>query len=280
MAPNDLLSKAPDLPSLPDVYYQVEEVLDDPEFSLEQLADAIQSDPSISARLLKLANSAYYGFPAKIDTIHRAATIIGTQEIRELVLATAVLSIFQGMPVGAVSMRSFWEHSIACGLAARAIADCRGEANVEKFYVAGLLHDIGRMVLFLDQSQQMSELLPKQEEHNKPLVQLELETFGTCHGAIGGALLRQWNLPPNLCQAVELHHMHEPDNGKHLEAATVHLADLMVNAMRMGNSGNHFVPKLDEAAWKTVGLAVSDLDDIVIQTEERLADVITVFIEG
>lgn len=159
MAADDILNRAPDLPSLPDVYYRVETVLEDPNFSLEQLSEAIQVDPSISTRLLKLANSAYYGFPSKIDTITRAATIIGTQEIRELILATAVISIFQGMPVGAVSMRSFWEHSIACGLAARAIADCRGEANVERFYVAGLLHDIGRLVLYLGQPHEMNELL-------------------------------------------------------------------------------------------------------------------------
>ncbi|MES9869723.1 MAG: HDOD domain-containing protein [Sedimenticola sp.] len=280
MTADEIIEQITDLPSLPDVFYRVDEVLADPNFSLEQLADTIQADPAISARLLKLANSAYYGFPSRIDTISRAATVIGTQEIRELILATAVLSAFNGMPVGAVSMRSFWEHSIACGLAARAIATYRDEVNVERFYVAGLLHDIGRLVLFLQYPHQMSELIQQQQENNRYLKELEQEAFGTCHGAVGGALLYRWNLPPALCKAASGHHMESAENGEHMEACVVHVADLIANALRMGSSGNHFVPQLNELAWQRVGLGVSDLDDIVAQTEERISEVIAVFIEG
>lgn len=280
MTTDEILGQITDLPSLPEVYYRVRDVLSQPESSLEQLADAIETDPAIAARLLRLANSALYQFPTKIETVHRATTIIGTKEIQELILATAVLSAFEGMPVGVVSMRSFWEHSIACGLAARTIATYRGESNIERFYVAGLLHDIGRIVLFITQPQRMSEILEQHRSRNRPLVSLERDVFGVCHGEIGGALLARWNLPKSLCETVAGHHINDPEGGQHVDVAVVHIADLIVNALRMGNSGNQLVPRLNESAWQQVGLAVSDLDEIVTQTDERLTEVAAIFIQS
>ncbi|MEW7976471.1 MAG: HDOD domain-containing protein [Candidatus Sedimenticola endophacoides] len=147
MTPYELIGRVPDLPSLPEVYFQVDRVLQDPDFSLQELSEVIEREPAIAARLLRLANSALYGFSGHIDTIQRAVTMIGSDEIRDLILSSAVLSAFKRMPVGAVSMRSFWEHSIACGLAARNIAALTGAANMQRYYIYGLLHDIGRLVL-------------------------------------------------------------------------------------------------------------------------------------
>ncbi|TNF36982.1 MAG: HDOD domain-containing protein, partial [Gammaproteobacteria bacterium] len=144
-----LLRNTPKLASLPTVYNKLNEAVDSPTSSSQDIADIIMEDSALAARLLKLSNSAFFGFPSRIDTISQAVTVIGMRELRDLVLATSVVSMFKDIPTNLVSPESFIEHSIATGVAARVMATHRRESNVERFFVAGLLHDIGRLVLFM-----------------------------------------------------------------------------------------------------------------------------------
>jgi len=277
MKPSDVLSLAPDLPSLPEVYFQVDQVLRDPGFSLEQLADVIGRDPGISARLLRLANSALYGFPSRIETMQRAVTLIGYHEIRDMVLATAVLSVFRDMPVGLVSMRSFWEHSIACGVAARHIAIYRREPNVDRFYMMGLLHDIGRLLMHMALPQQMSDILFRHRQGEGHLVDLEQASLGVTHAAVGAELLTRWRLPPSLIDVVSRHHCSVVGGECPIEVAVVHIADILVNAMSIGSSGTRLVPDLNDGAWKRVEINAGDIGALGRQTAEITGDVVTAF---
>ncbi len=278
MNPSDVLALASDLPSLPEVYFQVDKVLQDPTFTLEQLADVIERDPGISARLLRLANSALYGFPARIETIQRAVTMIGASEIKYMVLATAVMSTFRNMPVGMVSMRSFWEHSIACGVAAKHIASYRREANVDRFYTVGLLHDVGRLLMHMAVPEQMSDLLFRHRQGEGHLTDLELASLGVTHADVGAALLERWNLPTTLSDAVRNHHVLGAEPECSIEVAVVHVADLLVNAMSMGSSGTRLVPELNDHAWERVGLEVSDISSLSESTAETFGDVAAIFL--
>ena len=134
--------------SPPILYYQLREKLDDPNTSFEDLADIIKTDTAMSARLLKIVNSAFYGFDGKVDTLTHALNIVGTEQLTDLALAAIVTSKFQGIPRDLINMETFWMHSIGCGIAARKIARYVPGVEAEKMYLGGMLHDIGSLIFF------------------------------------------------------------------------------------------------------------------------------------
>ena len=147
------------LVSLPHIFTEINRVISDPRSSAIHVADVISKDPNLTTRLLRIVNSAFYGFPSKIDTISRAVTILGSKELSTLALGTSVLKIFNDIPADLVDMKSFWEHSVACGIAARMIASYKNIANTERLFVAGLLHDIGRIIIYKHLPAQGREML-------------------------------------------------------------------------------------------------------------------------
>ncbi|WP_245537320.1 HDOD domain-containing protein [Thiocystis violascens] len=274
-----ILERLGELPSLPAVYRRVRDALDDPDGSLESVARLIEADPSMTARVLRIANSSLYALPGKVDTVLRALTIIGATETRQLVLATAVISVFRDLPLGAVSMRSFWEHSIACGIAARAMARNQRLDDPERYYLAGLLHDIGRLPLFILEPHAMSRALQAHRERQGHLWEFERQLFGLTHAELGAELLKRWEIPIIYRNAAALHHGLATEESWPLEAAVVHSADLIVNSLRIGTSGTRWVPIMDDAAWRQTGLGIQDLPDIVDVTASTARDVTSAFLE-
>ena len=193
--PADVVGEDMSLASLPTIFMEVNRVINDPRSSTIHVADVISKDTSLSARLLKLVNSAFYSFPSPVDTILRAVTVVGTRQLSTLALGASVLQVFEDIPGSLVSMRSFWEHSIACGVGARMIGSYRGMASSERLFVAGLLHDIGRIVLYRRLPGEAKALLMRARASETPLWQLEIETLGFDHGRLGGLLLGRWKLP-------------------------------------------------------------------------------------
>jgi HD-like signal output (HDOD) protein len=136
-----------EIPTLPEVYYDFKEAMENPDGSFDEISEIISIDTGLSLRLLKIVNSAFYSFPSQIETISHAISVIGLEQLNNLVLSTVVMDRFKNIPESVINMESFWKHSIACGLATRTIATLRKEVNTERFFVAGMLHDIGRLVL-------------------------------------------------------------------------------------------------------------------------------------
>lgn len=279
MRASNILERLGELPSLPSVYHRVREAMDDPDGSLEAVARIIETDPALTARMLRVANSALYGLPTRVDSVLRALTVIGTAETRNLILATSIISVFQDLPLGAVSMRSFWEHSIACGIAARAIARRTGVPEPEHYYLAGLLHDIGRLPLFILEPHAMSSILLAHRDRKGHLWELEQPLFGATHARIGSALLEGWSIPALYASAAALHHDAPDDQSWPAEAAVIHIADLIVNSLRTGTSGTRHVPRLNETAWLNTGLAVADLSAISEVTISATRDIVSAFLE-
>jgi len=158
---DDLIDGSAQLGSLPTIFYQINEAVENPESSFAEIAGIISKDSALTARLLKIVNSSYFGFSSKVETITHAITIVGMVQLRDLALATAIINNFKGIPKDAVDMRSFWQHSIAVGLAGRVIGVYLKEANPERFYVLGLLHDLGRLLTYLTLPEEMSRVLIK-----------------------------------------------------------------------------------------------------------------------
>ncbi len=267
MDPQRLVSGVVQVASLPMLYRKVEEALASQHASSKYLSDIISEDTAMAARLLRLANSALYSFPSRIETVSHAVTVIGARQLRELVLASSVVGVFEDIPAEFVDMESFWRHSVACAVVARILAGYRREANVEAAFVAGLLHDIGRLVIYKEIPNLMKNLLMQARQKNGLLYQEEREQMGFHHGRLGGLLLKEWKLPPRLVEAVA--HHHEPARASEFatEVALVHVADVIANAMALGSSGESLVPPLDAAAWDRLGLEPDMIESLLEELE-------------
>lgn len=266
---SELLRGLATLSSLPGVYLKLNEVVSDPRSSSADVGRVIAEDPGLTARLLRLVNSAMYNFPSRIETVSHAISIVGTAQLQDLALATSVIRLFARMPEGLVTMESFWRHSVACGVTARAIAARRRESNVERYFVAGLLHDIGRPVMYTQAPEPSRAAVTRSREEQVPLVTVEREVFGFDHTHVGQALLDQWRLPPALREAVAQHHHPERAQRFPAEAATVHVADILANAMALGSSGETGIPPFVPAAWQTIGLSPQVLGDLMEECERH-----------
>lgn len=273
-----LVNRVKSIYSLPTIYTRIDHAIHDPRSNLEDIGHILAEDSGLSARLLRLANSAMYNFPSRVDTITRAIAIIGTQQLRDLVLATSVIQMFKGIDAKIVDMEQFWHHSIATGIAARVLTTYQREGNVERFYLMGLLHDIGRLIMYTQIPQQMSQLLQQAESPPQLLYRLERQQLGFDHAAVGRLLLKNWQLPEAIQHAVGYHHNPTGSASWQKEAAVIHCADVLVYGMALGSSGEHFVPKLSDMAWQSLKLPASLLPDILQHTEQQFNDAVAIFL--
>jgi HD-like signal output (HDOD) protein len=269
LSPQSLVADARPLVSLPAVYARLSMTLANPRSSAGAIADIISEDAGLAARLLRLVNSSFYGFGARVDTVSRAVVLVGTRQISELALATSVLRMFEGIPARYVDMKALWLHGVATGVAARVIGMRRGDANVERLFVAGVLHDVGRLLIYRAVPDVAREIL-RSEREDTLLTEIEQEMLGFDHADVGGALLQAWNLPERLEDAVAFHHRPTADRRSPVESATIHLADIVAHTIGAGTSGERLVPPLDPAAWSLLELPVSALASIVEQTRRQL----------
>ncbi|MCG6537393.1 MAG: HDOD domain-containing protein, partial [Syntrophales bacterium LBB04] len=267
------------LASLPHIFTEINRVISDPRSSAIHVANVISKDPNLTTKLLRIVNSAFYGFPSKIDTISRAVTILGSRELSTLAFGTSVLEIFKDIPADLVDMKSFWEHSVACGIAARMIASYKNIVNTERLFVAGLLHDIGRLITYKYLRQQGREMLLHAQRTDCLLRSAELEVLGFDHTTIGAMLMQKWKLPVVLEQAVGYHH--QPLLSQHpLETSIVHIADILINALMIGTSGERFVPPVIPEAWIEVRLPTEIFTKSVQLIDRQVAEVIHNFFVG
>src|SRR5262245_28788374 len=264
-----LVAGAGPLASAPAVHARLIAALGDPRASASRIADIISEDAGLTARLLRLVNSPFYGFSRRVETISRAVVLVGTQQISDLALATCVMRMFDGIPARYVDMQAFWLHGLATGTAARVIGMRRGEPHVERLFVAGVLHDIGRLLIYRALPDLARDILTH-ENNGELLVELERKLLGFDHADVGGELLQAWKVPDSLAVAAAFHHNPELDSGGGLESATIHLADIVAHALEAGSSGERRVPPLDPEAWNRLGLPVSALASIIEQAEREL----------
>lgn len=248
LTPRYLVESVSSVPSLPVIFERLSAVTEDPRSSSRDIEAIVREDSSLAGRLLRLANSAYFGFPARVDTLSRAITLVGSRQLRDLAIATAVMEIFRGVAPSRVSMKSFWRHSVACGLVARILASWRRETNCEQHFVTGLVHDIGRLILLIKQGDNMAAAMDSAASSASMLYECEARRFGFDHAAVGSVLLQRRNLPEYICAAVAFHHAPERAGVHKQAAAIVHVADILVNGMACGTSGERYVPPLNAEA--------------------------------
>lgn len=273
LTPQELLAGSLELASLPEVFTRVNDMLDDPRSSASDIGKVISDDPAMTTRLLKIVNSAFYSFPSQIGTVSRAITIIGTRELRDLILATSVVKLFNHIPEDLISMDSFWRHSISVGLIAQCMASQRHDENIEPMFVAGLIHDIGRLVICSKVPEIEREALARAKFNGMDLTQSERTILGFDHTQVGAELARLWLLPNNLYEAMAFHHTPQYAESHVIETAIVHLANDIANAVDLGNGGQvHAEMPVNSPLWKTTGLPPDTIETVLPEAEKRFQE--------
>lgn len=275
--PETIVEHETDLASFPDIFFRIKEVLEDDAASADRIAKVVSTDFSLSAKLLKLVNSPLYGFPQTIDSITRAVALVGGKELSTLALGISAINYFKDIPPELVDMRSFWRHSITCGIFARMLAGTQSGLSPERFFIGGLLHDVGRLILFKKLPYASTEAMLFARENCLPLVEAEQTVMEFCHTDISKPLLAAWKFPESL--AVMINYHHDPmDYPNPLEPAVIHVADNLTNAVEIAQGGMYVVPGLDEHAWELLGIdPETTLHQAVSHYADQIDDVMSAF---
>ena len=277
---NSIVDQTQTVYSLPLIYDRLNEKINHPRSSLADIGHIISEDQGLTIRLLKLANSPLFGYHANISSITKALTVIGTGQLRDLALAVSVMGSFSGIPNEMVNMKSFWKHSIACAVLSRSIATYRREVNLERFFIAGILHDLGLLVMCSAIPACVTAILQEAADSNLLHYVAEQHHLGFEHGAVGGALLTKWKIPPAILEPVSHHHDPREALRHPLEAATIHLADIICNTMGYCLTENCYVPPLDHHAWSMLDIPVNQLDTIIKQSETQIEETCAILSEA
>ena len=225
LQPIDLVRGEIELPTLSHIYLQFTQKLDEPGAKANDFAEIISSDPSLTTKLLKIVNSAYYSFNATITDVGHAITIVGLTELREMILAICVVDYFEGLPNKLISMEEFWQHSIYTGLLSREIQRSVAMNTSESMFTVGLLHDLGSLVFYNRLPEIARSVLEISERQERLRYEVEREELGFDHAAIGAALIEHWGLPEFLIQVIKFHHGPEHATDYAKESLLLNMAD-------------------------------------------------------
>ncbi|OGU01107.1 MAG: HD family phosphohydrolase [Geobacteraceae bacterium GWC2_48_7] len=266
--------------SLPLFYERLNETINHPRSSISDIVKIIIDDQGLSARILRLANSPLFGCYSKVDSISKSVTIIGTQQLRDLALASSVIKVFKGIPEDVLSMTSFWQHSISCGIVARCLATYLRENNVERFFVSGVLHDVGQLIMCTTIPEMVQQIRDYSVNNDKLYYKTEFDMLQFNHSQVGGALLQSWKIPASITETVTYHHTPRFAKQFPLETAVIHLADIICHSMEFGHSAEWCVPRMDENAWERLNMPVSMLSTILKQSEPLIHETFSILAEG
>ena len=262
--------------SLPLLYERLNQAINHPRSSISDITKIIAEDAGLSSRILKLANSPMFGYHSNIDSINKAVSIIGTQQLRDMAMAISVMGVFSGIPKDLINMTSFWQHSITCGIIARILATYRREANVERFFLAGMLHDVGQLILCTRAPELVREMIASSVDSGKPHFEIQCSLLGFDHGKVGGELLKRWKIPASITEPVTCHHAPGQAELYPMETSMMHVADVIGHAMQVGFGGEPFVPFMDETCWKRLDISVSLLATIMEQADAQLNEAMAI----
>lgn len=265
----DIRKKNIILPEIPSIVYELNEVTADPLTSADDIARVVSKSASLSSLILKIVNSAFYGFPSKIDNISRAVALIGSKEISALGMGITTMKLFKDIPQEIVDLKQFFKHSLACGVLSRILAAYMNVQHTEQLFVAGLLHDIGRVIIFKYFAHQSKASLFEALNSGDLLYNTESRHLGCRHTHIGKDLFHKWKLPYSLENSTYYHHRPSaaPDP---TQPSIVHLADICAHGYGLGASGETYVPSLDQAAVEDLRLAPGVLKNVMNQALRQL----------
>jgi len=256
ITPTQYLKGVDHLVALPDVCFRVNEMVDDPTVSALNIANVLSQDIALTTQLLRIANSSYYGFPSRVETISRAITVIGMQDLRDLILSTSVINAFGSDKNELINMETYWNHSLFTGFIARQLGSKTTTKVLckERLFTTALLHDIGQLIMTIKMPEIMRIILNRAKIDKEPYHEVEKIVFGLGHSEIGAELMKKWNLPESFQTVARFHHEPEKAENYQLETSIVHISNAMAHIAQMHGLGFKEKIQINPEAWAITGL--------------------------
>ncbi|MCL5270776.1 MAG: HDOD domain-containing protein [bacterium] len=261
MMPLDqLIRKIDDIPPLPDIVVKLLHVSRDPNVSTREMVELIKHDPALTIKVLRLCNSSYYGLPRKINSIQEALVYIGTDTLVNFVLAGCLSSFYQTAQNGyGLEEGELWRHSVACAIASQRISLRNNEDTHGQAFTAGLIHDIGKIILNSYVGLEINHIMELVEQHQIAFGEAEKQVLGFSHTEAGAKLARHWNLPEALIEAIEFHQ--QPQRAKLAPklVAQVHLGNILCLSFGIGVGTDGLAYTFHPSAMEETGMEIADL---------------------
>ena len=252
------------LPTLPTVYIKLLSLLNARYSSIRMISDIISEDQAVSAMVLKIVNSALYGFYSKIGDLQSAIVILGLNEIKNLVLATSICkTVKQFKESSTFDMQEFWKHSIGCAISAKVLAETAYIKNPEDVFTGGLLHDIGKLIHATYLREEFKDVVADVVKTGSQMFESEKKILGFDHVQTGSALAKKWRLSQKTIDMIAQHHLYDMPDTLTKEVAAVHIGNALCISLRMGSGGEKRVPIINQKAWEILDIKLSDLEYIM-----------------
>ena len=262
----ELADKIHDLPTPPSVALQINNETTQETITARSLAVIIAQDPPLASKVMRLANSSYYGLAKQVDTLDRAVTVLGTNTIKDIALALSVSSLFIKDSHPLIDIEGLWLHDIACGIAAKCIITTRNPTEIEKAFLAGIIHDIGTIVLLNNFPEEMNTVFQKIHETGMRQTEAEKSIIGFSHEEAGGLLAEKWRFPQELVETIRYHHSADildfSSIGNKTLISAVIAANQIVKIMNLGKSIAPPVEEVPKIIWKTLGIKGEDIPEL------------------
>jgi putative nucleotidyltransferase with HDIG domain len=269
-----ILSRESELASLPEIYIQISDLLDSETAKSAQIGQVVETDPALSLRILKMVNSAFYGFSHKVDSISQAITILGRERLKQILIGSVLSGVFGKMENPVFHMEDFWRHSVKTAILARYLSlqtDCSQHSDT--LFTAGLLHDIGRLIMAKMIPEQTKQILDAVDIEDGDLYHAEERILGFTHCDVGAGFIKKWGLPDILASAAQSHHNPQAITEYILETGIIYIA----------NNLNFLVAPIEEEeveyalqdipGWKDYGLSLENITAACVIAEEQVHEV-------
>ena len=266
-----LLEKIKEMPPLPQSVTQVLEISKSTKSSAQDLAKVFERDPALAANILKIANSSFYGFTRRISSITHAIVCLGLDTVKSIALTSSTQEMLSNeIPAYDLEKGMLLQHSITCATCARIIAQRIGYKDCEEAYTAGLLLDIGKVILSRFAEDQFNQIIEKTKDNKTPFNIAEQEVLGFDHPRIGGRIIKKWNLPPALIEAVQYHHQPEKAETNKTLTYIVHFADAISDMLGIGLGSDGLMYVLEENTLDILGLSKEDMESIMSELVDKI----------
>ncbi|MCK5228014.1 MAG: HDOD domain-containing protein [Desulfobulbaceae bacterium] len=261
------LHNVKNLPTLPGIVTKLTIMAEDPDTTSEQMGKVISKDHILAAKLLKLVNSAFYGFPQKISSLSSAIILLGFNVIKSLIISASIFELMESNDV------ELWEHSLGCAVASSVLAKRLGIKDPEEVSTAALIHDIGKVAIKMEFPKEFELINKIVLEKKIPMLEAERKVLGLDHAEAGSWLAKSWNLPPKLIDPIASHHDPRKAKNEQLASSVVHFSNILIRGLGYGHAHDIWVPPLSKRAWQLLDLCETDIEQILDEVEEKLWDV-------
>lgn len=268
-----------EIATLPEITVRIIQIVEDAKSTARDLHTVIKNDPALASKILKVVNSAFYGLPGQVNNVDRAVVLLGFSAVKNIAIAASMTRLFlSGSTIDGFNAMDLWRHSAAVGAVAGTIARIQGSPATEELFLAGLIHDLGLLIERQVLPKKLAEVIARHRAAPKPFTQVEEEVIGADHQAFGQALAAKWHFPRALCTVIGYHHKpHLLAPEFRPIAEIVHAADILACKAEIGFTATAADETLTPELLESLGITATDVDSILAELPERVANAEAVF---